>query len=51
MSSHGFLLSQADHSLFYKHAENNKISTLIVYVDDIFVTGDDETSLAYLKKE
>ncbi|XP_074556441.1 uncharacterized protein LOC141812295 [Curcuma longa] len=48
--SYGFLQSQADHTIFYKHSEKGKVAILIVYVDDIILTGDDETELAVLKK-
>ncbi|KAH9650552.1 protein kinase domain-containing protein [Citrus sinensis] len=48
--SYGFLQSQGDHTIFYKHSKDGKITILIVYVDDIILTGDDETELAALKK-
>ena len=53
VSSYGFVQSQADRTLFYKHSKNNKISILIVYMDDIIqiLTSDDEASLADLKKK
>ncbi|KAL9411546.1 hypothetical protein AB3S75_045191 [Citrus x aurantiifolia] len=34
--------------MFYKHSESGKISILIVYVDDIILTGDDPKELADL---
>ena len=37
----GFKQNQGDHTLFNKHSSQEKITTLIVYVDDIVVTGDD----------
>lgn len=46
-----YVYSQADHTIIYKHWKNNKISILSVYVDDIILTSDDETSLANLKKK
>ena len=49
--SYGFVQSQADHTMFYKHSINNKVAILIVYVDDIILTGNDETELAVLKKK
>ena len=45
----GYLQSQADHTLFYKHSSDD-ISILIVYVDDIILTLDDEYELEKLKK-
>lgn len=48
--STGFLQSQVDHVIFYKDSKNNKISILIVYVDDINLKGDDDVGLANLKK-
>jgi len=35
--------------LFTKHAANGKKSILIVYVDDIIITGDDIQEIAALK--
>ena len=47
----GFSQSQADHTIFYKHSKNSKIAILIVYVDDIILTGNDEAELAALKEK
>lgn len=49
VASYGFLQSQADHTIFYKHSKMGKV-VLIVYVDDIILTSDDEIELAVLKK-
>jgi len=38
----GFKQSQGDHTLFVKHSETGGVTMLLVYVDDIIVTGDDE---------
>lgn len=38
--SHSFLLCQTDTSLFVQHASNS-ITILLVYVDDILLTGND----------
>ena len=38
----------ADHTLFYKHA-NNKVAILIVYVDEIVMTGNDTKEIDGLK--
>ena len=51
----GFLQSQADHTLFYRHSKEGKVAILIVYVDDIILIGDDcgglENSKKFLAKE
>ena len=41
--------SQGDHTLFFKHSNNGKITVLIVYVDDIIVTGNDLDEIGRLK--
>lgn len=47
---HGYTLSQADHT-FFKHSTRGKLSILIVYVDDIIMTGDDLVEINNLKKK
>ena len=37
----GYKQSNSDHTLFIKHKEG-KVTTLIVYVDDMVLTGDDQ---------
>ena len=37
-----------DHTVFYRH-QNQKITILAVYVDDIIITGDDEVEIVKLK--
>ena len=34
--------SQGDHALFIKHSAVGGVTALLVYVDDIIVTGNDE---------
>ena len=46
----GYIQSQADHTMFYKHSREGKIVVLIVYVDDIILTSDDSLELEKLKK-
>ena len=41
----GYCQSQADHTVFYKHSKDGKIAILIVYVDDIVLTGSDKEDL------
>ena len=42
--------SQGDHTLFFKHSTDEKITALIVYVDDIIVTGNDFDEIRRLKR-
>lgn len=51
VKSYDYHQSQADHTMFYKHSTKGKIAVLIVYVDDIILTGDDIEELARLKKK
>lgn len=37
--------------MFYKHLEEGKIDILIVYVDDIIMTGNDNVKLERLKRK
>ncbi|XP_073109504.1 uncharacterized protein [Elaeis guineensis] len=46
----GYKQSNADHTLFFRH-NKGKIDILIVYVDDIVVTGDDSEEIAHLKAQ
>jgi transposase InsO family protein len=50
VKKHGFTQSQADHTLFFKHSHEGKIAILIVYVDDIIMTGDDVNEISDLKR-
>ena len=38
----GYRQSQGDHTLFIKHSAIGRVTTLLVYVEDILVTGKDE---------
>jgi len=49
MLKRGYIQSNADHTLFYKHA-TSKVAILIVYVDDIVITGNDIAEIVDLKK-
>ncbi|RVX07727.1 putative transposon Ty5-1 protein YCL074W [Vitis vinifera] len=40
--------AQSDHTLFYRH-NDGKVTILIVYVDDIIVTGNDPMEMEQLK--
>ena len=46
----GYFQSQADNTLFVKHSEDKKITILIVYVDDIIVTGDNFEEIKRIKQ-
>lgn len=46
----GYMQGQSDHTLFMKFSNVGKISILIVYVDDIILTGDDIVEMERLKK-
>ncbi|XP_073129675.1 uncharacterized protein [Henckelia pumila] len=45
----GYMQGQADHTLFVKHSDEGKITVLIVYVDDIIVTGNDNKEMKNIK--
>ena len=38
-------------TMFYKHTRNHKVMVLIVYVDDIILTYNDETRSTFVKKK
>ena len=46
----GYRQSQGDHTLFIKHSKSGGVTALLVYVDDIIVTGDDEKEREALKQ-
>ena len=50
MKSYGYIQNQADHTLFFKHASDSKKTILIVYVDDIIMTGDDKREIEEFKR-
>ncbi|KAH9696724.1 reverse transcriptase Ty1/copia-type domain-containing protein [Citrus sinensis] len=47
----GYTQCQADHTLFLRTSQAEKISLLIVYVDDIILSRNDEEELQKLKKQ
>ena len=47
----GYKQSQGDHTLFIKHSAAGGVTALIVYVDDIIVTGNDPLEKESLKKK
>ena len=48
--TNGYHQCQADHTLFVKPNSGGKITILIVYVDDIILTGDDSDEIFKLKR-
>ena len=50
LKKQGYSHGQSDHTLFTKFSSKGKFAALIVYVDDIILTRDDEVELARLKK-
>jgi transposase InsO family protein len=49
MKKFGFKQSHSDHTLFLKH-RNRKVTALIIYVDDMIITGDDKEEISKLQK-
>ena len=45
----GYNHGQSDHTMLFKHSSDMKIVILIVYVDNIILTGDDEAKMINLK--
>ena len=49
MKTTGYQQSNADHTLFVKH-KDGKVTVLIVYVDDMILTGDDSEEMKTLQE-
>ncbi|CAL2268192.1 unnamed protein product [Prunus armeniaca] len=49
MQKYGYRPSQADHTLFLRHSRDGRITIVIVYVDDIIMSGDDIEEISKLK--
>ena len=47
----GYKQNQGDHTLFIKHWAAGGVTALIVYVDDIIVTGNDPLEKESIKKK
>ena len=50
MKKYGFKQSNSDHTLFIKH-KVGKVTMLLVYVDDMIITGNDDEEITKLQKE
>jgi hypothetical protein len=50
MRRYGYIQSNADHTLFLKH-KHGKVTALIVYVDDMIITGDDTEEISILQEK
>ena len=50
IKSHGYSQGQTNHTLFVKHSSNKRVTVLIVYVDDIILTGDDFNEMEEIKR-
>lgn len=49
LKQHGYTQGQTDHTMFIKHSSVGKMAVLIVYVDDIVLTGDDKEEIPRIK--
>jgi len=49
MKKYGFKQSNSDHSLFLKH-RGKMVTTLLIYVDDMIITGNDEEEISSLQE-
>ncbi|RVW86325.1 Retrovirus-related Pol polyprotein from transposon RE1 [Vitis vinifera] len=50
IKNQGYQQGQSDHTMFFKQSNDGRITILIVYVDDIILTGDDTGQVERLKK-
>ncbi|QHO14032.1 Retrovirus-related Pol polyprotein [Arachis hypogaea] len=50
ISKFGMIQSEADHSVFFRHSSSMTSIYLVVYVDDIVITGDDHEGITQLKQ-
>ena len=49
MKKFGYVQSHSDHTLFLKR-QNGKLTALIIYVDDMIMTSDDQKEIQRLQK-
>ena len=50
MRKYGFKQSNSDHTFFLKH-QRGKVTALIIYVDDMTITRDDEEEITRLQED
>ena len=50
MRKYGYHQSNSNHTLFLKHRQS-KVTTLIVYVDDMIITRDDAEEILRLQEQ
>lgn len=50
MLSQGLTKSQADYNLYF-HEENGKLTLLLLYVDDVYLTGNNTAHIASIRAE
>ena len=51
MKKQGYIQGQVDHTLFAKFPHDGKVVALIVYVNDIVLTGYDTVEMARVKEK
>ena len=50
IKKYDYIQSNGDHSMFYKHSNQSKVTILVIYVDDIIITGNDSEEKAKLEQ-
>ena len=50
VKQYDYLQGHLDHTMFYKTTDEGKITILMVYVDDMILTGNDHVEIEALKK-
>ena len=50
MRKYGYRKSNSNHTLFLKHRQS-KVTALIVYMDDMIITGDDAEEISRLQEQ
>jgi hypothetical protein len=51
LKNEGFKQGHSDHTLFVKRSLDGKLTILVVYVDDIILTGDDQVGRIHIKSK